>query len=68
MKAMQTAGANVEERNMWQLMAMDPIWDEETIYATVSIPATDRFVTLIDNPHPPPKVKKGGRAKRGKRR
>ena len=57
--------SSMTEVAMWRLMGQHPIWDEETIYATIAIPAEDRFVTLIENPYPPPPVKKGkGRAKR----
>lgn len=59
-----SSAAAVDEESMWRLLAQHPIWDEETIYASVSIPARDRFVTLIDNPHPPPPRKKGAAAKR----
>lgn len=68
LKALVQQGLPVDEARMWQVMGLDPIWDEETIYATVSIPADDRFVTLIDNPHPPPKAKKGAGGKRTRRR
>lgn len=59
-------GDAIDESRMWRLMALDPIWDEETIYATVSIPSQDRFVTLIENPHPAPptKGKKGATQRR----
>jgi hypothetical protein len=63
--AASVGSASMTESHMWQLMSLDPIWDEETIYATVSIPAQDRFVTFIQNPHPPQQQK--GKQKGGKR-
>ena len=61
-------GVAHSEQRMWQLLAVDPVWDHSTIYATVCIPATDRFVTLVTCPHPPP-AKHAARGKqRGKRR
>ena len=54
----------VDEETLWRVLAQNPIWDDETIYASVSIPARDRFVTILDNPHPPPPRKKGAAAKR----
>jgi hypothetical protein len=53
------------EARMWQLLSADPLWDEETIYATVSIPAQDRFISLVQCPHPPAKQQRaGGRKKK----
>lgn len=63
---LQAQALPANEARMWQLLALDPIWDDETIYATVSVPAADRFVTLVNNPHP--QDKKAAKAARGRRK
>jgi hypothetical protein len=64
----RASDAPLTEEDMWRILALHPIWDEETIYASISVPATDRFVTLLHNPHPPPKQKKGAAGAKGRRK
>jgi hypothetical protein len=53
MRAGAVAGDRLTtERRMWQLLSLPPIWDDETIYATISVPAEDRFITLVQCPFP----------------
>jgi len=55
----------VSEEEMWVLMGQEPIWDDETIYATVAIPSTDTFITRIENQYPQVKCVKQGKAHKG---
>jgi len=64
----QASGTAHSEARMWQLLSADPLWDEETIYATVSIPARDRFVTLVECPHPPAKQQAPSGRGRGRKK
>lgn len=69
-----SVGASVvSEDEMWRLLCVDPIWDEQTIYATVCVPAIDHYVNRLQPPVPVTSVKKQattsrGRASGGKKR
>lgn len=46
----QMAPGAATEQDVWSLLSTHPIWDEETIYATLAAPAADLYINRLQRP------------------